>query len=117
MQIDPRNDRIVYYENILDSFIETQGICDIRGAAEKIVELEEREAAKEPSGYVRFPTDADEAALMCLLGEQFLRQHAPERLKCKPERETIEERGCSHCACLRCQLLRNGNEIEDAGSK
>lgn len=44
MSIDPRNDRIVYYENIMDGFIEIQGRCDIRGAAEKIVELEERAA-------------------------------------------------------------------------
>ena len=34
-----------------------------------------------PVTHVRIPTDANEAALMCLLGRQYLEKHAPERLK------------------------------------
>jgi len=39
-------------------------------------------AAEAPA--VPIPTSADQAALMCLLGEQWLRDHAPERLKATP---------------------------------
>ena len=34
-----------------------------------------------PAGYVRIPTSADEAATMVLLGTEYLKQHAPERLR------------------------------------
>ena len=42
MSIDPKNDRSCYYERIMNGFINVEGYCNIRGAAEKIVELEER---------------------------------------------------------------------------
>lgn len=42
MSIDPRNDRICYYERIMNAFLNADGYCDIRGAAEKIVAMEEK---------------------------------------------------------------------------
>lgn len=47
MSIDPKNDRIIHYENVMRAFVNVDGFCNIRGAAEKIVELEEREALKD----------------------------------------------------------------------
>jgi hypothetical protein len=40
--LDPRNDRICYYEGIMRAFVDVHGFCNIRGAAEQIVQLEEK---------------------------------------------------------------------------
>lgn len=38
-------------------------------------------AAQQRADYVPMPTSADEAAMMCLIGEAWLRENAPERLR------------------------------------
>lgn len=63
---------------------------------EELMEAEKQaRAALAPSetgeaSHVRIPTTADEAALMVLLGTDWLKQHAPERLRCaEPAKEGL----------------------------
>lgn len=60
MTIDPKNDRICYYERILNGFVNVDEYCNIRGAAEKIVELE---AAKVPDQPVELSVESLAKAL------------------------------------------------------
>ena len=55
MSIDPRNDRIVYFERILNAFVNADGLCNIRGAAEKIVELEEDSCIEAFEAWLAMP--------------------------------------------------------------
>lgn len=59
----------------------------------------------QPADSVKVPTNADEAALMVLLGMDWLKNHAPERIK--PEQATpAKDMNSLHCA------LRFMSEIE-----
>ena len=66
MSIDPKNDRSCYYERIMNGFINVEGYCNIRGAAEKIVELEERNEQPVDCREAFEKWAKDEAGDLCL---------------------------------------------------
>lgn len=61
-------------------------------------------AAQQRADYVPMPTSADEAAMMCLIGEAWLRESAPERLRAaqqEPNAELCGERSESERVTVR----------------
>jgi hypothetical protein len=88
MSIDPRNDRIVHYENIMRAFVDVCGFCNIRGAAEKIVAMEEKTEQPVDRPHVVIRTTDLHACVDRKRGEVTVQFafYEPDR---EPERESV----------------------------